>query len=306
VFGSTSGLGLAVAQVLAAEGARVAVSGRKTDRAAEIAASLSEAIAVVGDMTTQGETIRMVNEAAGRLGGLDICIVNTPGGAPGGMTEVSADDETAAYQRMLKPALEASRAATPHLRASGDGRLVYITARSVLETSPELALSGVFRSGVAAAARSLAVELAPEVLVNVVVPGQFNTPALLRAQKAIAEAEGVPVEAVQQRHLDATPMGRFGQAEELADVVAFLCSSRAGFVTGSVVRVDVGQQPPGGLDGPPPQCPVESRGVVRPHGPRMVRKNGRFLLAGHIQRFPGSHQFRPRLVRLSCSGVGLR
>jgi len=204
VFGSTSGLGLAVAQVLAAEGARVAVSGRKADRAAAIAASLPEAIAVVGDMTTQGETIRMVNEAAERLGGLDICIVNTPGGAPGGMTEVSADDEAAAYQRMLKPALEASRAATQHLRASGDGRLVYITARSVLETSPELALSGVFRSGVAAAARSLAVELAPEVLVNVVVPGQFNTPALLRAQKAVAEAEGVPVEAVQQRHLDAT------------------------------------------------------------------------------------------------------
>ena len=105
-------------------------------------------------------------------------MVNTGGGPPGGMTEVSAADEVAAYERMLRPALAVSRAAIGHLRAGGDGRLVYITARSVVEASPELALSGVFRSGVAAAARSLAIELAPDVLVNVVVPGQFDTGSL--------------------------------------------------------------------------------------------------------------------------------
>ena len=241
MFGSTAGLGRAIAETLAAEGALVAVSGRRAELAAEIAASLPGAVAVVGDLTVEGEPARMVDEAAALLGGLrHLRGSTTGGGTPGGMTEVSAADEVVAYERMLRPALAVSRAAIGHLRAGGDGRMVYITARSVVEASPELALSGVFRSGVAAAARSLAIELAPEVLVNVVVPGQFGTGALARAQAARAAAEGTTPEAVRARDQAAIPMGRFGLASELADVVTFLCSARTSFVTGSVVRVDGG------------------------------------------------------------------
>ncbi len=240
VFGSTSGLGRAIAEGLAAEGAAVAISGRRGGVAAEIASALPDAVAVHGDLTVPGEPTRMVSQAAELLGGLDICVVNTGGGIPGGITEVSEDDERAAYEIMLRPALELFRASVPFLRSGGHGRLVCITARSVVEASPELALSAVYRSGVAAAARSLAVELAPEVLVNVVVPGQFDTPALNRAQARTASLAGVDVEEVRSRHRESIPVGRFGRAEELADVVTFLCSARAGFVTGSVIRVDGG------------------------------------------------------------------
>jgi NAD(P)-dependent dehydrogenase (short-subunit alcohol dehydrogenase family) len=141
---------------------------------------------------------------------------------------------------MLRSALEVSRAAAPHLRQGDGGALVYLTARSVVEASPELALSSVFRSGVAALARSLALELAPAVRVNVVVTGQFGTGGLARFEQFRAEHEGRDADAIRAEHTAAIPLGRVGRAEELADVAVFLCSRRASFVTGAVVRVDGG------------------------------------------------------------------
>jgi NAD(P)-dependent dehydrogenase (short-subunit alcohol dehydrogenase family) len=133
-----------------------------------------------------------------------------------------------------------SRAAAPHVTSGGAGRLVYLTARSVVEATPELALSSVFRSGVAAAARSLALELAPRATVNVVVTGQFDTPALARFEALRAQHEQRTVDEIRAEHIAAIPMGRLGTADEFADVVTFLCSARSSFVTGSVIRVDGG------------------------------------------------------------------
>lgn len=238
VTASTEGLGLACAVALSAEGARVAVAGRRPERVAEVAAGLPGGMGVTGDLTREPE--RLVDAAVSELGGLDVLVVNTGGAAHGGLLEQTPEDWDAGYAGVLRPALAIARSAVPHLRQSPAGRLVFVTARSILETAPDLALSGVFRSGVAAAARVLALQLAPEVLVNVVVPGPFDTGGLARREEFVAATEGVEVSAVRARHAAEVPLGRVGRAEEFGDVVAFLCSARSSFVTGSVVRVDGG------------------------------------------------------------------
>lgn len=233
-------MGRAVATSLAREGASVFVTGRAVDRVQSVADEIGAAGSIVADTLKEGEATRVVETAADAMGGLEILVGNTGGGKPGGMVGTTAEDVQRGFESMLRPQLEAMRAATPHLLASGNGRIVVLTARSILEASPDLALSSVFRSGVAAAARSLALELAPTVRVNVVVPGQVDTGALPRFEAGLAQHLGISAEEVHQQHLNAIPLGRFADASDIGDLVTFLVSDRAGYVTGAVFRVDGG------------------------------------------------------------------
>ncbi len=239
VFGSSSGLGRELAAVLSEEGARVIVTSRDRQRAEKACLAVRGEGVAVGDLTQPGDASQMVVKAATQLGGLDIVVINTGGGKPGGILKTDGFDD-AAYQSMLRPVLDISRTSAAYLKAGRNSRLVMLTARSVVEATVELALSSVLRSGVAAAARSLALELAPEVNVNVIVTGQFATPALDRFEQSLAAESGTDVAKIHQTHIANIPLGRVGTAREFADVVAFICSPRASFVTGTVIRIDGG------------------------------------------------------------------
>ncbi|NOX70447.1 MAG: SDR family oxidoreductase [Gammaproteobacteria bacterium] len=240
VLGSSSGLGKAIALKLAAEGAAVVIAGRDESKLQQASKDTGAVAAIAGDLTIPGEPERMVREAAASLGGLDIIVINSGGGGPGTLGESTNHARENAYHAMLRPAIDAATAAIPFLRESHSGRMLFVTSRSVVEATTELALSSVYRSGVAAAARSLALELAPKVLVNVIVPGQFDTPAYHKFQAWLAATDGVSEAEVARKQMSAIPLGRLGTADELADVVTFYCSERSSFVTGTVIRVDGG------------------------------------------------------------------
>ncbi len=240
VLGSSSGMGKAIAAGLRAEGADVVVTGRDPERVAAVSTDIGAKLGIAADLMDAGAVDQIVDGALEALGGLDIFVGNTGGGVPGGLTEGGFDAVEAGFNAMLRPQLQAAQRVIPALRAGGDGRMVFLTARSVLEATPELALSSVFRSGVAAAARALAQELAPEITVNVVVPGQFDTPALQRFESARAAQMGRSVEELRKEHLAAIPLQRLGRAEELADLVLYLVSDRARYITGATFRIDGG------------------------------------------------------------------
>jgi 3-oxoacyl-[acyl-carrier protein] reductase len=236
VGGASAGMGFAVAQALAAEGCSVTMCARGEERLAESAARIPGALAVAGDVRDPAVLERLVDETVAARGRLDI-VVNNTGGPPPGTFDSTPDEAWAdAFELSLRSVLRLTRLALPHLRASGRGRVVNITSWSVREPIPNLILSNTVRPGVIGWAKSLAHEVGRDgITVNTVAPGKVATGRMrelweARPDPAAAEAEDIA----------SIPVGRMGQPEEIAAAVAFLCSERAGYISGVVLPVDGG------------------------------------------------------------------
>lgn len=246
VAAASRGLGRATARALAEEGCAVALCGRDEARIRETAETIARetgarTLAVVADVGVAADCARFVDTAAQAFGRLDVLVTNSGGPRPGAFEATTEADWEAAYRVTLANVVNLVQAAVPHMRRNGWGRIVNITSLSAKQPVEGLVLSNAFRPAVIGLAKTLASELAKDgILVNNVCPGYTRTDRLDELAAARSRATGITTEQFLAGLAQATPLGRIAEPAEFAAVVAFLCSEKASFVTGTTLPIDGG------------------------------------------------------------------
>lgn len=247
VLAGTSGLGLGAATALAREGADVAVCSRTQAKVERTTAELRRVgqgtiTGIQADITDADDVERAVDAAVDATGRLDVLVASTGGVPPGGLADLDPDDWQGAFDLLVMSLVHALEAARPHLEADGGGAVVAITSTSVQEVLDDLALSNAVRRSVIGLVKTAARELAPAVRVNAVMPGPHATARIDELVEAAVERGDQPDEAAARAAwVEDVPLGRMGDPVELGDVVTFLASERASYVTGAYLPVDGGR-----------------------------------------------------------------
>lgn len=246
VTGASTGLGRAVAERLAREGADVVVAARSPAPleavAAEIARDTGRRVApFAGDVRAPEFCKGAVEHAVAQFGRLDVLVANAGGPPPGDAEDFGPEAYRDALELNLMSTVQLVLAAIPHMRKNRWGRIVAITSVSVKQPIPGLVLSNTARPGVVGFVKSLSRELASDgILCNVAAPGYVATDRLTSLFAARAEAEGATTEAIREKVASGVPLGRIGEPAEFAAAVAFLASEAASYVTGHTLQIDGG------------------------------------------------------------------
>ena len=228
VCGASSGIGLGIAESLAGEGANVVMFARRPELLEQEARRIG-GVPVAGDVTSRDDLERLVTTTVDAYGGIDI-LVNNSGGPPRSTAaELDAEKVEAAVALLLVSVVRLTGLCLPYLERSPAGRIVNVTSSTVREPIDNLALSNAIRPGVVGWAKSLARELGPKgITVNCLAPGRIDTDRIRE----------VYPDGPSEDDLAAIPLRRLGTTREIGDVVAFLCSERASYVSGTVMLVD--------------------------------------------------------------------
>lgn len=234
VLASSKGIGLGIARALAREGASVAVTSRSPERAERAAAEAGAAAAFAADSDDLERLAALPGEVAARLGApVEILVTNTGGPPPGDTQAHGRAEWEAAYRSLVLAPRELITAALPGMRERGFGRIVNVGSSSTEEVIGTLALSSIHRLAAVGYFKTLAREVAADgITVNTVATGRFATERLADDAGSLATAE----EAARRE----VPAARLGSPDEYGDLVAFLCSPRAAYLTGAVIPLDGG------------------------------------------------------------------
>lgn len=244
VMAASRGLGYASALGLAREGCKLVICSRDQARIDAAAAAIrkdtgTEVKALVADVSSAVEAVRLVGEAVASYGGLEI-VVHNAGGPPAGETLAMSEEQwQKAFEQNLLSFTRMVGAAAPEMKKAGYGRVITIASSSIKQPIPNLALSNALRAGVWGIAKTLSRELAPQgILVNVVAPGRIDTERIAELDQANAQKSGKSVDDVRKASVAGIPLGRLGRPEELANLVVFLASTAGSYVTGQAITVD--------------------------------------------------------------------
>ena len=246
VCGSSQGLGRAVAETLAEEGARVVLNSRSPEklqatRKAIVDATGAEVTAIPANLSDPEAVVELIEGAEKAFGQVDILVTNTGGPPSGPFESHSAEVWREAIERNFESVVNLVRQALPGMKERRWGRILNVTSISVKQPVAGLILSNAIRAGVTGFARTVANEAAPfGVTVNNILPGYTRTERLVDLAEAISAREGGTVEEAYEGWEAEIPMGRVGETHEFAALAAFLCSERASYITGQSVAVDGG------------------------------------------------------------------
>ena len=234
VMGASQGIGQGIAEALAREGARVAVTSRSRGRAEETAATIAGDVApFVADTTDLDRLAELPAEVEAALGSLDVLVTNTGGPPLGTSLMHPLEDWERAYRSLVLAPRVLAGAVVPGMQERGWGRVVNVGSSSTREPIAGLNLSNAHRMAAVGFLKTLAREVAADgITVNTVATGRFATERLASNYGSIEAAE-----AAAQRDV---PAGRLGRTEEYGDLVTFLCSDRAAYITGTVIPIDGG------------------------------------------------------------------
>jgi 3-oxoacyl-[acyl-carrier protein] reductase len=245
VLGAGGGLGGAIAQTLAAEGAKVVVADIDGDAASRTADTINaaggEAFSIKWDIGDLSVIDKNVSEIEGRYGHVAILVNNTGGPPPTTVSGQSPEQWSKFFQSMVLSVIALTDRVLPIMRTAGWGRIITSTSSGVIAPIANLGLSNALRSSLVGWSKSLAKEVGGAgITCNIVLPGRIATPRITFLDEQKAKREGRTVEDVAAESTASIPVGRYGTPQEYGDVVAFLASTRASYVTGSILRVDGG------------------------------------------------------------------